>query len=1057
MLIKEYRILFPMSVEEYKIGQLYMIQKMSTLESGVGSGVEILENEPYDSGPGGHGQYTFKVYHFGDRIPSWIRNVLPSHALQANEEAWNAYPTTRTKYSSPLMDRFSIEIDTLYFNDAGTQDNVFNLSESELKHRVVDVMDFVTEPHGNDYIEDEDPKLYHSTKTGRGPLSDNWVKEHLDQKLPIMCAYKLCKVEFKYWGMQGRIERWIHDLALRGMLLKSHRRAWAWQDEWVGLTMDDIRKLEKEAALYLSKVMASNKGNIENIPDSDSSSDIFFDCYESTSPLDSKPSLIRWSSELLVDEEDSPPSTPKVPNNSLLILVFHGEVYDDLQSEKKTTDYTALKSILDTLVLNHYPQLKNRMHVLGVPCGAELLGFMSQVSALSPCYGAFHPTMSLLMTACNQYGEAVQMTVKRANKVYKDFLASKEGQGFTGDIFVIGDTIGGVLMYEALCKQQSSPTHSNRLLSRHSSSLSATSRPIPEGKVDDSWLYTDFDTNTPQRATNFSFPSASHRNVSAPPLSAPPSATHCAVRKKVSTISVDPIELNTNNLKVCDDNDDSPPPKLLFRPNVAFLVGCPLAMILLHRKINGYEVDGLECDQLFNLFYDPDICGGRLEPVLNSQLAVLPSIDVPRYQRYPLGDGRRLLFDHSTALCNSATLWGPRRIDHKLDCPTELLTMSTTQLPCILHSSYWENVDVGAFILRQFVRTDDNPCVTAFSTTGTVGAPLNIEMEPLQWNRRRTRFKIANLTGNHRANDIIVVEGHDQIIHAKFCYGPMDLVALSRENIHIYICPYGGDWYFSSTECTDAHGKLTVNLGQRLAIGIHAVKMIVSGDHSYLDMYIAVVPPETRCVVFSIDGSLTGSVSVTGRDPRVRPGAVDVVRFWQQQGYLVIYVTARPDMQQRVVSSWLAQHNFPHGLLFFTPSISTDPLRHKAQLLRHFVDLGLKLQAAYGSNKDVPVYAGVGIEPDRIFSVSHHKRKGCVSLEDGYAQHLHDLHAGRVTVAQAVVPSALIIDNSHFTPLNHRHASRLVQRTHSFTPRSGKYDSIGNHGKKGSQASISTR
>lgn len=47
--------------------------------------------------------------------------------------------------------------------------------------------------------------------------------------------------------------------------------------------------------------------------------------------------------------------------------------------------------------------------------------------------------------------------------------------------------------------------------------------------------------------------------------------------------------------------------------------------------------------------------------------------------------------------------------------------------------------------------------------------------------------------------------------------------------------------------------------------------------------YIAVVPPDTPCVVFSIDGSLTSSVSVSGRDPRIRAGAVDLVRFWQQQ------------------------------------------------------------------------------------------------------------------------------------------------------------------------------
>lgn len=50
------------------------------------------------------------------------------------------------------------------------------------------------------------------------------------------------------------------------------------------------------------------------------------------------------------------------------------------------------------------------------------------------------------------------------------------------------------------------------------------------------------------------------------------------------------------------------------------------------------------------------------------------------------------------------------------------------------------------------------------------------------------------------------------------------------------------------------------------------------GDHTSVDFSLAVVPPRTECVVFSIDGSFTASMSVTGRDPKVRAGAVDVVR-----------------------------------------------------------------------------------------------------------------------------------------------------------------------------------
>ena len=37
---------------------------------------------------------------------------------------------------------------------------------------------------------------------------------------------------------------------------RAHRQAWCWQDEWYGLNMDNIRELEKEAQLMLSRKMA---------------------------------------------------------------------------------------------------------------------------------------------------------------------------------------------------------------------------------------------------------------------------------------------------------------------------------------------------------------------------------------------------------------------------------------------------------------------------------------------------------------------------------------------------------------------------------------------------------------------------------------------------------------------------------------------------------------------------------------------------------------------------------------------------------------------------------
>lgn len=44
---------------------------------------------------------------------------------------------------------------------------------------ILDLIDIVKDQlYGADYIKEEDPKLYVSEKTNRGPLSENWISEY---------------------------------------------------------------------------------------------------------------------------------------------------------------------------------------------------------------------------------------------------------------------------------------------------------------------------------------------------------------------------------------------------------------------------------------------------------------------------------------------------------------------------------------------------------------------------------------------------------------------------------------------------------------------------------------------------------------------------------------------------------------------------------------------------------------------------------------------------------------------------------------------------------------
>ncbi|CAL8139967.1 unnamed protein product [Orchesella dallaii] len=233
-------------MEEFRIAQQHMIAKKSKEEETKGT-MSVLVNESYNSGPGGRGQYTKKVYRVGSHLHTWLSSFLPKAAQTIEEEQWNAYPYTKIMYTCPFLRRFSIEIETRYCADKGEQENVFGLTGSDLRNRVIDIINIVKDDlSGADYLKEEDPKLFVSKTTSRGPLSENWIEEYrtetkgkselMTSTTPngngIMCSYKICRVKFHYWGMQNKVENFIHDIALRKTMLRAHRQIWAWQDEW---------------------------------------------------------------------------------------------------------------------------------------------------------------------------------------------------------------------------------------------------------------------------------------------------------------------------------------------------------------------------------------------------------------------------------------------------------------------------------------------------------------------------------------------------------------------------------------------------------------------------------------------------------------------------------------------------------------------------------------------------------------------------------------------------------------------------------------------------------
>jgi len=232
----------PLTVDEYKVGQLFMIAKHSMEQSQKGEGVEVVENKPHEDPVHGKGQFTEKRIHLSSKLPSWIRSMVPK-IFYVTEKAWNYYPFTITEYSCSFLSRFCVSITTKYENNNGCQDNIFNSPEDVLKNRTVDFVDIVfDECSAGHYKESEDLKEFKSTKTGRGPLQEGWR----DDTKPIMCSYKLVEVKFDMmYLVQGRIENFIQS-AIREVLLVGHRQAFAWIDDWYDMSIEDVREYESK-------------------------------------------------------------------------------------------------------------------------------------------------------------------------------------------------------------------------------------------------------------------------------------------------------------------------------------------------------------------------------------------------------------------------------------------------------------------------------------------------------------------------------------------------------------------------------------------------------------------------------------------------------------------------------------------------------------------------------------------------------------------------------------------------------------------------------------------
>ncbi|HTJ83709.1 MAG TPA: phosphatidylinositol transfer protein [Polyangiaceae bacterium] len=257
---------------------------------------------------------------------------------------------------------------------------------------------------------------------------------------------------------------------------------------------------------------------------------------------------------------------------------------------------------------------------------------------------------------------------------------------------------------------------------------------------------------------------------------------------------------------------------------------------------------------------------------------------------------------------------------------------------------------------------------------------------------RHTSSKLTAALGSptHRGRDMFYNPGDDIWVMGKLAYGLSDK-DLEDEEVDIYLERDCGDaWEYVDTVLTtddgdhetvegvaDTGGRVYFEVPKELDLGLgrHRFELVVAGDLTHVPVYVDIVPPRTPIIVSDVDGTLTSSESaefgalLTGTLPKANPGAAEVLTALADQGYRIMYVTARAEGLMTRTREFLDERGFPPGLVHtsLTPlGLTGDAAaKYKTGELAMLASHGLVPEWGFGNrDSDAQTYTSSDVEGD---------------------------------------------------------------------------------------------
>lgn len=213
----------------------------------------------------------------------------------------------------------------------------------------------------------------------------------------------------------------------------------------------------------------------------------------------------------------------------------------------------------------------------------------------------------------------------------------------------------------------------------------------------------------------------------------------------------------------------------------------------------------------------------------------------------------------------------------------------------------------------------------------------------------------------------------------------------------------GSEWTSVARGKTDDFGAYSFDDIELSDNNLQPLYSVLEADGTCTPHYTFLFDPGTQVIITDIDGTMTLSdeelftqIQDGNYDPLENGSAAEMMRLWNDKGFTVVYLTARPHQFRTETRVWLRDHNFPTGPLISSNTlVINDAARtYKRTWGRRLTeDFGWEIVAAYGNaTSDIEAYEDAGIPKDITFIIGENAGVADTVpiLDNDYSAHIVD-------------------------------------------------------------------